>query len=285
MNYRHAFHAGNFADVVKHWVLTLCIARLTQKHAPLRVIDLFAGRGLYDFSAEEARRSPEWRAGIGRLWALHAGGLGNPLAESMNDYLDAVARLNPDGQLRFYPGSPALALAMLRPCDRLTAIEAHPEEMAALKAAFGGDSRLNALEQDGWNAGPKMVPPPERRGLVLIDPPFEAKGDDERLLATASAIARKWPGGTQILWRPVKDRREEAALDAEWRLSGIRSMWRVTLQVDHLKEGQGLRAAALYLVRPPFEVMARIGETLPALSELLGQGPGFGSEIVEVTPE
>lgn len=289
VNYRHAFHAGNFADVVKHWVLGLCIARLRQKPAPLRVIDLFAGRGLYDLASEEARRSPEWQAGIGRLWqqigSSRADGGVHPLADAMGDYLDAIARLNPDGALRFYPGSPALALALLRPRDRLTAIEAHPAEAEALRIALGSDSRLNALCQDGWNAGSKMVPPPEKRGLVLIDPPFEREGEDSRLRATACAIARKWPGGTQILWRPVKDRREEATLDAEWRQSGLRSIWRVTVQVARMGYGQGLKAAALYLIRPPFEVMARIGETLPALAEILAQAAGSASEIVELVPE
>lgn len=285
MNYRHAFHAGNFADVVKHWALCLCIARLQQKPAPLRVIDLFAGRGLYDLQGAPAMRSPEWQDGIARLWELWRSAPAHPLAIAMADYLAPVAAHNPDGRLRVYPGSPALALALLRPADRLTAIEAHPEEASALAAALGSDPRLNPLAQDGWNAGPKMVPPPEKRGLVLIDPPFEAKGEDQRLFDTASAIARRWPGGTQLLWRPVKSLREEAALDHEWQGSGIRSLWRVTLRVAPVEPGQSLSAAALYLVRPPFEVIARIGNALPALAELLGQAPGFGSDISEITPE
>ena len=170
MNYRHAFHAGNFADVVKHAVLVRMLVHLRQKPAAFRVIDTHAGAGLYDLGGAEALRSGEWRDGIGRLLAAPIGEQARAL---LAPYLDALASFNSAGRLASYPGSPALVRAFLRPQDRLIACELEPNAAAALARHLSGDRRSKAVAIDGWTALNAYVPPMERRGLVLIDPPFE----------------------------------------------------------------------------------------------------------------
>src|SRR5262245_95776 len=164
MNYRHAFHAGNFADVVKHAVLALLIERLKAKDTAFRVVDTHAGIGLYDVAGDEARRTGEWERGIGRIYGRN---LDPILAGLMQPYLDAVRAANDGGQLRFYPGSPWIARHLLRRQDRLTAVELHPEDAAGLAARFAGDRQVKTIRLDGWLAMGAFVPPKERRGLVL----------------------------------------------------------------------------------------------------------------------
>ncbi len=171
MNYRHAFHAGNFADVVKHAVLARILTHLRDKPQPFRVIDTHAGAGLYDLAGPDANRTGEWRAGIGRLTAAR---LVPPARDLLAPYLDAVAAFNRDGQLRRYPGSPLVALSLMRPQDRLIACELEPNAAAALTSNLRADKRAKAIAIDGFVAINAYVPPKERRGLVLIDPPFEA---------------------------------------------------------------------------------------------------------------
>src|SRR5258705_1072274 len=201
MNYRHAFHAGSFADVVKHAVLARILVHLRTKPAAFRVIDTHAGAGLYDLAGPEASRSAEWRAGIQRL-------LASPLPEQaralLAPYLDVVAALSPGGRLAAYPGSPALARALLRPQDRLIACELEPGAAAALAHNLGGDRRVKLVTIDGWVALNAYMPPVERRGLVIIDPPFEDDGDFMRLARAIEGAHRKWAGGSYLLWYPIK---------------------------------------------------------------------------------
>src|SRR5690606_31777626 len=179
MNYRHAYHAGNFADVVKHVVLVRILDYLKRKPGAFRVIDTHAGAGLYDLSAEEAQKTGEWRNGIGRLLETELPAEAAALAAP---YLDAVRSFNAGHPFRFYPGSPALVKEMLRGPDRLTAIELHPADSFALKTRFSGDWQVRVIELDGWLALGAHVPPKEKRGLVLVDPPFEKEGEFGRLV-------------------------------------------------------------------------------------------------------
>ena len=196
MNYRHAFHAGNFADVVKHAVLARVIAYLKRKDKAFRVIDTHAGAGLYDLASDEAARTGEWRSGIGRVMT---GALSADAASLLSPYLDAVRAANPDGGPSAYPGSPAIVRHLMRRQDRLTAIEKHPDEAAALKALFAGDVQTRVIELDGWLALGGHLPPKERRGLVLVDPPFEAEGEFDRLVGGLLKAHRRWPGGSRAL--------------------------------------------------------------------------------------
>ena len=215
MNYRHTFHAGNFADVVKHAVLALLIERLKAKATAFRVIDTHAGAGLYDLAGEQARRTDEWKGGIGRL----LGKSPDPsLAALLSPYLSAVeaaqtlAPPGPDHSPRLYPGSPWIARHLLRPQDRLTAVELHPEDAASLSQLFAGDRQVKVIALDGWNALGAFVPPKERRGLVLIDPPFEERDEFDRLLAGLVKAHRRWPTGVYALWYPGQGSRRDETL-------------------------------------------------------------------------
>src|SRR6185295_7033696 len=209
MNYRHAFHAGSFADVVKHAVLVRMLLHLREKPAPFRVIDTHAGLGRYDLAGPEALRGGEWRNGIGRLLAAP---LAAPARAILAPYLEAVGRLNPGGAVGTYPGSPELVRALLRARDRLIACEREPQAAAALARHLGGDRRAKAIAIDGWTALNAYVPPKERRGLVLIDPSFEAVDDFQRMGVALEAAHRKWTSGSYLLWYPIKSRREPDAL-------------------------------------------------------------------------
>src|SRR3954452_3694930 len=218
MNYRHAFHAGNFADVVKHAVLARILTHLRAKPAAFRVLDTHAGAGLYDLTGDEATRSLEWREGIARLFTAK---MAEPVRTLLAPYLDVVAGLNGGGALNCYPGSPALVRAFLRAQDRLIACELEPAAAAALTRHLAGDRRAKAIAIDGWTALNAYVPPPERRGIVLRDPPFEKEDDFARLTRGLETAHRKWAGGIFLLWYPIKDREQPDALVRRLRRSGI----------------------------------------------------------------
>jgi 23S rRNA (adenine2030-N6)-methyltransferase len=207
VNYRHAFHAGNFADVFKHALLTRILVYLTKKAAPFCFIDSHAGAGAYDLAGAEASRSGEWRLGVARLKDAEPP---PDVAALLAPYLQALGPLDAAGRPARYPGSPALAQALLRRQDRLSLCELHDEERAALIAAMGRDSRLSIVGLNGYVALRAFVPPKERRGLVLIDPPYEASDEAERVTKALATALGKWPTGTYAHWRPIKDRREDA---------------------------------------------------------------------------
>ena len=272
MNYRHAFHAGSFADVVKHAVLARILTHLRAKPAAFRVLDTHAGAGRYDLAGAEASRSPEWREGIARLLA---GPVAEPARALLAPYLDAVAGLNPPGRLTTYPGSPALVLALLRPQDRLTACELEPNAAAALARNLGRDRRSKALALDGWTALNAYVPPKERRGLVLIDPPFEDEGDFSRLAQGVEAAHRKWPGGSYLLWYPIKERSGPDALARRLRRSGIAKILRAELSIAASPGSNRLGACGLIVVNPPWTLESELDALLPALqTTLAGKGGG-----------
>ena len=203
MNYRHAFHAGGFADVIKHIVLARMLAYLQEKPAPFRVIDTHAGAGRYDLAGDEARRSGEWLTGIARVMQARFSEAAQPL---VGPYLDIVRAFNPPGELKAYPGSPLIARAMLRPQDRLTACEIEPNARKQLIDALRRDTQARVVDLDGWTALPAFVPPNERRGLVLIDPSFEQKDEFETLADGFAEAYAKWPTGSFLIWYPVKSR-------------------------------------------------------------------------------
>ncbi|HMK79611.1 MAG TPA: 23S rRNA (adenine(2030)-N(6))-methyltransferase RlmJ [Xanthobacteraceae bacterium] len=271
MNYRHAFHAGNFADVVKHTVLARIIAYLKEKPAAFRVIDTHAGAGVYDLSSAEAGRTGEWRGGIGRL-------LGAPLAPEVRDllapYLDAVASFNPGGTLEVYPGSPALLRHWLRPQDRMIACEAEPVAARALSARIRGDSRIKAVAIDGYTALNAYVPPKERRGLVLTDPPFEQPDEFARLAETLAAAHRKWPTGLYLLWYPVKDLRTAQGFGRDLARRGIARMLRAEMTVAPVRAGEKLAGCGLIMVNPPWTLEGELAVLLPALADILAVEKG-----------
>ena len=268
MNYRHAFHAGNFADVIKHAVLCRVLLHLQGKPAPFRVIDTHAGAGAYDLLGAEAGKTGEWRDGIGRLLAAE---LAAPVHALLKPYLDAVTALNPDGRISIYPGSPVLAQALLRRQDRLLACELEPQAAAALTRRLRGDPRAKALAIDGWTALTAYVPPNERRGLVLVDPPFEQPGDFSRLAQGLETAHRKWPTGTYLLWYPVKDPAEVTALIRRTSRLKIPKTLRAELIVSSVTDDTRLRGSGLIVVNPPWTLADELKILLPALAAILAR--------------
>ncbi len=268
MNYRHAFHAGNFADVFKHAVLCRILDYLRAKPAPFRVIDTHAGAGLYDLAGSEASCGGEWRDGIARLMAAP---LAAPVAALLAPYLEVVGALNERDRLKAYPGSPALARAWLRPQDRLIVCEVEPQAAAALRQNLRGDVRIKTLEIDGWTALGAYVPPKERRGLVLVDPPFEEDSDFHRLSHGLAEAHRKWATGIYALWYPIKDRGEPDALAKRLRRSGIAKMLRAELNVAPLSDPTRLNGCGMILVNPPWTLESELSVLLPALAGVLAR--------------
>jgi 23S rRNA (adenine2030-N6)-methyltransferase len=283
MNYRHAFHAGNFADVLKHAILALALKLLTGKPKPLRVIDTHAGTGSYRLDAEQARRTGEWHTGIGRLLGPSAAPLPAEMAALLAPYLDAVRCANPPGRLDVYPGSPALALALLRPTDRLIASELHPEDAASLRQCLRGDPRAKVLALDGWQALRALLPPKERRGLILIDPPFEEPGELERLADGLAEGVRRFATGTYLLWLPVKEPRQVASFRAALERLGLKRLHWVELHTETIATADRLAATALVILNPPFGLEAQLAELLPFLAERLATGPGSGWQFRPIT--
>lgn len=281
MNYRHAYHAGNFADVVKHAVLALLIRQLQAKEKPFRVIDTHAGIGLYDLSSPLAAKTAEWRNGIGRLLGpdLAAVPRSKKLAEALSPYLDTVRALNPDGRLRLYPGSPLLARRLLRPVDRLTAVELHPDDFRPLGALFAGDVQVKAIELDGWLALGSFVPPKERRGLVLVDPPFEA-GDEFRILGDHFEKAvRRWPTGMYALWYPVKDIGAVKNFHRRLYESGIPKLLASELWVRERSTPDRFNGTGLVICNPPFRIEETLESLLTGLVPILGEDAGAGRRL------
>ncbi len=276
MNYRHAFHAGGFADVFKHAVLCRILAYLRGKPAAFRVIDTHAGAGVYDLSGDEATRGAEWHQGIERLLSMQRSEKASAL---LKPYLDVVAALNERGQLRHYPGSPALVRAWLRPQDRLIACELEPKAARALASNLRGDSRIKTLQIDGWTALDAYVPPKERRGLVLIDPSFEQDSDFIRLSRGLAAAHRKWSTGIFALWYPIKGRPEPNALAKSIRRLGIAKTLRAELTVAPLSDPSRLNGSGLILVNPPWTLEAELAVLLPELAKALGRNGKGGHAL------
>jgi 23S rRNA (adenine2030-N6)-methyltransferase len=266
MNYRHAFHAGGPADVVKHAVLARILVHLCNKPAAFRVIDTHAGAGLYDLRGSEATRSPEWRDGIARLLAAP---IDSETAALLAPYLDAVRALNPGGELAAYPGSPVVTCSLLRSQDRLVACELEPSAAAALAHNLGGDRRAKAIAIDGWTALNAYVPPPERRGVVLIDPPFEATDEFSRLAQALEAAHRKWATGTFVLWYPLKGRQDSDALARRLRRSAIPKVLRAEVDFAMQRKPEGLAGCGLIVVNPPWMLAGELEVLLPFFAKLL----------------
>ena len=267
MNYRHAFHAGNFADVVKHAILTRILAYLMRKDAAFRVLDTHAGIGLYDLFGDQAERTGEWQDGIGRLIRAT---LPPDIAALLAPYLDAVRAQNPDGALRYYPGSPFITRHMLRAQDRLMGFELHPLDAEALRENFAGDVQTRITALDAWKIFGTHLPPKERRGLVLVDPPFEEKGEFARMARSLVQGHQRWPGGTYAYWYPIKDVTEVNAYIKALKASGIAKILRIELTIDSPTTPPRLHGTGMIVVNPPFVLEEEMRTLLPVLAELLG---------------
>ncbi len=275
MNYRHAFHAGNFADVIKHAVLARVIDYMKRKDAPFRVIDTHAGTGRYDLASAEAGKTNEWQDGIGRLLQQEAR-LSVRARELLKPYLEAVSAENGGGVLKRYPGSPRLALRLMRPSDRLVANELHPEDAKALKAAIGKDRRARLLTIDAWAALRAQLPPKERRGLILIDPPFEQPGELDRIREGLTEGLKRFATGTFVAWYPIKDGRQIE----RWQRTLAAIKADKVLAIDFFlrkpADPERLNGCGLIVVNGPYTLQDELDTLLPELIGVLAEeGRGY----------
>lgn len=277
MNYSHAFHAGNFADVMKHIILTRLVEYLKKKDSAFRVIDTHAGIGRYDLSGEIAARSPEYKDGIARLMGADLPQKARPLVEP---YLEVIRALNPEGGLTVYPGSPLLVRRLMRPQDRLSALELHPQYVEKLSSLFEGDIQVRVIHLDGWLALNAHVPPKEKRGLVLVDPPFEERGEFERLVDGLLKSHRKFATGVYALWYPLKDTRAVHDFISALRDCGIPKILRAEISIRPASNPPRLHGTGMILVNPPFTLEGELRVLLPALAQILGD-PGEGRHKLE----
>lgn len=290
MNYRHAFHAGNFADVLKHAVLARILVHLAAKDTPFRVLDTHAGIGLYDLDADEAARTGEWLEGIARLIATP---LPEPAATLLAPFLDAVALANgltsarhlDAARLARYPGSPLIIRAGLRHDDRAQVTELHPADAATLTDLFAGDARLKVTELDGWLALKSFLPFKERRGLVVIDPPFEKEGEFDRIVKGLAAAHRRFATGVYMVWHTWKNPAEVARYHDALAATGLRRILSVELAVAPVRPDGPLTACGLTLVNPPWKLAEEIETLLPVLVDRLSLAPGAEGEIRWIVPE
>ena len=267
MNYRHAFHAGNFADCMKHALLVWLLHAMQRKPAGLLVLDTHAGAGRYDLSAGPAERTGEWRAGIARL-------LDHPPAPLV-EYVRLVESLG------LYPGSPVLLRALLRPQDRMACCELHPEEHAALRRAFARDHQVAVHHRDAWEALGALLPAPEKRALVLIDPPYEATDEFERLAAGLRTALRRMPNAVVAAWYPIKHRAPVRAFHIALRECGLRDVVAAELWLRAPLDAARLNGCGLLVVNPPFGFVTETPSILDALRGRLGageEGEGIGVE-------
>jgi 23S rRNA (adenine2030-N6)-methyltransferase len=279
MNYRHAYHAGNFADVVKHAVLTRVLEYLKRKDAAFRVIDTHAGRGIYDLSSEEAQKTGEWQSGIGRLMSAR---LPKGADELLRPYLDAVRAVNSGARLTRYPGSPAITRQLLRKQDRLSAIELHPDDGQSLARHFEDDVQARVIRLDGWLALGAHLPPKEKRGLVLVDPPFEEPGEYDRMIDGLLKAQRRWPGGIYLFWYPIKDRRAVNSFRTALKETGIPKITDITFDTRPPSPEPRLDGCGIAAINLPFGVDEELRTILSAFKPLLGEAPGarFGIHVL-----
>jgi 23S rRNA (adenine2030-N6)-methyltransferase len=280
MNYRHAYHAGNFADVLKHAVLALVIEHLKLKPQPFRIVDLHAGTGLYDLSGEEAGKTGEWRDGIGRLLKQR---LPDDVAAILAPYLDAVRSFNldhvPGGDIRFYPGSPLLARHLMRPGDQLVANELHAEDVETLQRQLRKVPDTKVLNLDAWQAVKSLLPPKERRGAVLIDPPFELANEFEAIEAGLSDGLKRFANGVYVVWYPIKDPARVTRFLRQIRGLGIAKILNASLSIAARDADAGLTETGLLIINPPFRLKAQLDQILPCLVTALATGPGAGFSV------
>ena len=283
MNYRHAYHAGNFADVLKHAILALVVEHAKLKPAPFRVLDTHAGRGRYDLDAEEAARTGEWRGGIGRLFGPDALAIPADAASLLAPYLGVVRTENPAGALRHYPGSALIARRLLRPGDRLIATELHPADCAALAHRFSRDAQTKIVQLDGWLAIKAFLPPKERRGIVLIDPPYENPGELERMVEGLVSAVRRFQGGTYLLWYPIKARDAVRKFHSALEALAIPKMLCAEVLIQEPADPGVLNGCGLIIVNPPWTLKAALATLLPFLARRLARQDGGGHELEWLT--
>jgi 23S rRNA (adenine2030-N6)-methyltransferase len=272
LSYRHAFHAGNHADVLKHLILVQALRYFNQKEKPYWVVDTHAGAGRYDLASAQAAKNAEWLEGIGRLWNR------DDLPPAVADYVAQVRALNPEGRLRHYPGSPLLALQLLREADRLRLFELHGTDFRFLeKAMAGGGTRVAQRQADGFLEIKSVLPPPPRRGFTLMDPAFEDKRDYLRAVMAAKEAMHRFPTGTCLVWYPQLQRGDARQLPEKLKKLPAADWLHVSLTVHApAADGFGLHGSGLVILNPPWTLAGTLKEAMPYLASVLGRDATAG---------
>ncbi|MCG4452291.1 MULTISPECIES: 23S rRNA (adenine(2030)-N(6))-methyltransferase RlmJ [unclassified Pseudomonas] len=265
MNYRHAFHAGNHADVLKHVILSRLIALLSRKEAPFAYLDSHAGVGLYDLAGDQANRTGEWLQGIARLWQAE------DVPDQLVDYLEVIRAMNPDGVLRHYPGSPELARMLTREQDRLHLNEKHPEDGRLLKENMHGDRRVAVHLGEGWHVSRALLPTREKRVLLLIDPPFEQADEPERCVQALNEAIGRMRQAVVAIWYPIKELGQLRRFYRDLEKSNAPKLLRIELYVHPADDAQRLNGSGLVISNPPWGLEDELKQILPWLTTLLGQ--------------
>ncbi|THF63442.1 23S rRNA (adenine(2030)-N(6))-methyltransferase RlmJ [Pseudothauera rhizosphaerae] len=275
LSYRHAFHAGNHADVLKHFLLIELLDYYNRKDKPWWYIDTHAGAGCYALDSEQAAKNAEHAAGVGRLWQRE------DVPELLKPYLEAVGQFNPHGRLNFYPGSPALAMTRLRAQDRMHLFELHPADVELLQRTFAGEQeRVSVRKADGFSALRALLPPPSRRAVVLIDPPYEVKDDYRRVVDVLAEGLRRFPTGTFAVWYPMLARADARKLPDRLAALGAESWLDVRLAVRHPpRDGFGMFGSGVFVVNPPWVLPERLEAVMPWLVKQLAEDEGAGFDL------
>lgn len=279
LSYRHAFHAGNFADVLKHSIFIHTLHYMALKDKALRVIDTHAGAGSYALTGQQPLKNREYDSGIGALWQKP------DLPPLLVSYRDAIKSVNPDQQLRFYPGSPLLAQALTRPQDRLFLHELHSTDCRLLKEAIGRDARVKIIEEDGFQGLQALLPPPDRRALVLMDPSYEIKSDYQHVIRQLIEAQRRFATGTFVLWYPVVLRQRIDEIERALKKSGIKNIQLFELGIAADSMEHGMTASGVIVINPPWTLWAELTLALPYLAELFGKDGGGHFRQVQLVEE
>jgi 23S rRNA (adenine2030-N6)-methyltransferase len=267
--YRHAFHAGNHADVLKHITLTLVLRYMNQKDKSYRMIDTHAGAGGYSLEGQYAQKKGEYLQGVARLWDR------DDLPEAVADYMALVRQFNPDGMLEQYPGSPAFAQMLLRSQDQLRLFERHPTDHRILEAYLGGVRGAEVKDTDGFEGLKGQVPPSSRRAVVLMDPSYEGHGDYPKVISSLREAILRFPEGVYMVWYPQVSKLEAAQLPRRLESLAPKGWLHVRLTVQQPdSQGFGLAGSGMFILNPPYTLHAQLLEVLPWLTEVLGQYDG-----------
>ncbi len=283
LSYRHAFHAGNHADLLKHAVLVHCLSYMHNKDKPLRIVDTHSGAGSYRLQSSMAQKTGEYSEGIAKLWQLAAGEA--TLPPLLADYLTQVKAINPDGQLLRYPGSPQLIQQLLRPQDRYFAHELHPTDYKLLRELMASDKRVRVINEDGFAGLQALVPPPDRRALVLIDPSYEVKQDYHTVVKQLQQAHKRFATGSYALWYPVVERARIDELEHGLKRSGIGNILLCELAVKPDGEAAGMTASGMILINPPYTLWAQLELALPWLVDHFAQEPGAFYRLEQLVAE
>ena len=277
LSYRHSFHAGNFADLLKHIVLTEILEHLIKKDKPFDYIDTHAGAGLYNLQSAQAEKLGEYSNGIGKLKPEEWPALAR--------YFSAIRSCNPAGNLKFYPGSPLIASHFMRPQDRATLYELHPTDYKLLTQNTRDNRHIRVLNQDSLEGLLSLLPPASRRALVLMDPSYEIKSDYDQVFKVLKNAHRKFATGTYALWYPVVDRHRIRKLEKLFISSGIRNIQRFELGLEPDSAERGMTSSGMIVINPPWTLFEQMNTLLPRLVEALDEGKGAFSSCDIQVPE